>query len=182
MAWHLFFPPKISGSLHYCCPMHLGSGGHGVLCLGWFASCDMKYWNASNLDFIPDIQVNGAGFSADSGLAVYADVAKAHQVIRLHMNLWTWCVGGTFASRLECLSTWRFQPIEIASWLIKTFANRTGSSRSLTSSGVFGVNAPNSETESLKAWQGSHTFPCDFILDEWRDEAFKKSLPDFNFF
>ena len=44
--------------------------------------------------------MNGAGFSADSGLAVYADVAKAHQFIRLHMNLWTWCVGGTF---VECL-------------------------------------------------------------------------------
>ena len=29
--------------------------------------------------YLPDIQVNGAGFSADSGLAVYADVAKAHQ-------------------------------------------------------------------------------------------------------
>lgn len=133
----------------------------------------MKYWNASNLDFIPDIQVNGAGFSADSGLAVYADVAKAHPTPHESLNLVCWRnLPGMFVN-LEvpayrdrkltyqdvCQPHWLFEEPDLF-W------------------GFWG------QCTELRNWELDRQATLSHaVISFWTsDEAFKKSLPDFNFF
>ena len=125
--------------------------------LVWF---EVRLWQDANS------QVNGAGFSADSGLAVYADVAKAWTSEGSFRKVWCsatvaqctsvchqFIISLSLQLKLKSMSTsavllypfvvfsLRSRPMPSEVWHIRTFASLIGFTKSQNYSGASGANA-----------------------------------------